>query len=96
MKTYTFYSDPGHSWLKVTRAELKRLDLCDKISGYSYEDGDYVYLEEDCDASLFLTAKGFGADHSFTLDDVHVNDDHPIRSMRHFVTRRSDTEIAKL
>jgi len=55
MKTYTLYSDPGHGWLKVARKELIALDLMDKIT-CSYQRKDFVYLEEDNDASLFLDA----------------------------------------
>ena len=54
---YKFISDPGHGWLEVTRAELEALGLLDKISHYSYQRGGFVYLEEDCDASLFVEAK---------------------------------------
>ena len=61
METYTFYSDPGHSWLKVKISELVELNIQDKISIYSYINGEYAYLEEDCDAGIFLRAK-FGQD----------------------------------
>jgi len=61
-KTYVFHEDAGHGWLAVKRAELVTLGLLEKISGCSYEKGNTVYLEEDCDASLFIEAmrnKGF-------------------------------------
>jgi len=57
MSTYHFFSDPGHGWLEVTREELDRLNLLKQISGYSYAKGSKVYLEEDCDAGVFLYAK---------------------------------------
>jgi hypothetical protein len=53
-KKYTMYSDAGHSWLKVSKKELKGLGIADKISHYSYQRGDYAYLEEDCDYSIFV------------------------------------------
>ncbi len=53
-KTYVFHSDPGHGWLAVKRKELIELGILDKISHCSYQKGDTVYLEEDCDASLFM------------------------------------------
>lgn len=56
MKRYVFFSDPGHGWLQVTRADLKELDIEDKISSCSYQKGEYVYLEEDCDAGVFFQA----------------------------------------
>lgn len=58
MKTvYNFYSDSGHAWLKVTRKEIESLGLFDKISHYSYQRNDNVYLEEDCDLIKFMQAK---------------------------------------
>ena len=55
--TYIFHSDPSHAWLAVKRSELKRLGIMDKISGCSYQKGNTVYLEEDCDATLFFQSK---------------------------------------
>lgn len=56
MRKYDFYSDPGHGWLKVERKELVELGIENQISGYSYQKGDFVYLEEDGDASKFMDA----------------------------------------
>ena len=56
-KTYRLYSDPGHGWLAVKRAELENLGIIDKISSYSYQKGKMVYLEEDCDMGTFIKAK---------------------------------------
>lgn len=58
-KTYTYFTDPGHGWLRVKRAELNDLGIANKISPYSYMRGDYVYLEEDCDMAKFMKAKGW-------------------------------------
>ena len=57
MRTYTFYNDPGHAWLKVSRQECIDLGIINKISGFSYQRGENLYLEEDCDAPLFLQVK---------------------------------------
>lgn len=54
---YDFISDPGHGWLKVKRSELNILGIDQQITSYSYQRGEWVYLEEDCDASLFERAK---------------------------------------
>ena len=51
---YLFHSDPSHGWLQVKRQELKDLGILDKISNYSYQKRGDVYLEEDCDYSLFV------------------------------------------
>ncbi|KKK79453.1 hypothetical protein LCGC14_2833350 [marine sediment metagenome] len=63
-QTYVFFTDPGHGWLRVKLAELVALGVADKISKFSYTNGDYAYLEEDCDADIFIQAK-FGSDVSF-------------------------------
>lgn len=57
-RTYHFYSDSGHGWLKVPLKDIIKLGIQDKISGCSYERGTFVYLEEDCDAQIFLEALG--------------------------------------
>ena len=57
MKTYIFHADSGHAWLAVKRAELIRLNILEKITNYSYQRGATVYLEEDCDAGIFIKAK---------------------------------------
>jgi hypothetical protein len=50
------YTDPGHGWVKVRKSLLKKLGIADKITPCSYMRGDYAYLEEDCDASIFVEA----------------------------------------
>ena len=56
---YRFFSDPGHGWLEVPRAEVVASGA--QISRYSYYDPhtDMAYLEEDCDQPAFLKAAGF-------------------------------------
>lgn len=57
-KTFTIivYSDPGHGWGKVKRSVLHNLGIANNISAYSYQRGEYVYLEEDCDLSALCMA----------------------------------------
>ena len=54
--TITMYSDPSHGWGKVKREVLVNLGIADKISRYSYQRGDYAYLEEDCDLTTLCMA----------------------------------------
>ena len=56
MLTLTFYSDPGHGWLEVDRDLLVTLGIDEEITPYSYQRGEKVYLEEDCDFSTFARA----------------------------------------
>ncbi len=53
---YRFISDPGHGWLEVPVSELDQLNIAHLISSCSYTNGAFVYLEEDCDLSVFFTA----------------------------------------
>jgi hypothetical protein len=55
---YQFYnfgwvSDPSHGWLQVGWDLIDDLAHTD-ISSFSYHDDQYLYLEEDRDAPLFL------------------------------------------
>ena len=52
----TFYTDPGHGWLEVPRADLAELGIAASVTPYSYAKHSRVYLEEDLDASLYLEA----------------------------------------
>ena len=53
-KVFRAYTDPGHGWIAVKRNVLDILNIADKITPFSYQKGHTVYLEEDCDASLFF------------------------------------------
>ena len=60
---YEFHTDAGHGWLRVLRVEdLCRLGIESKISSYSYMNGPWAYLEEDCDITLFLDASKLSLD----------------------------------
>ena len=60
---YRFIHDPGHGWLEVWLNDLGQLGLIDKVTAFSHmsDDRQKIYLEEDCDAPLFLEAKGINA-----------------------------------
>ena len=54
--TLNFYTDPGHGWAKVNKKVLNDLGIAEQISAYSYQRGDYAYLEEDCDLARLMAA----------------------------------------
>ena len=55
--TFTFFSDIGHGWLRVSVPSAESVGLKPKdFTRYSYQQGGWLYLEEDCDASLFVKA----------------------------------------
>lgn len=79
----TFYSDPGHGWLAVPRHEVCRVGILDRVSPYSYTDGPTLYLEEDCDASLYLRALDARGEARPTIREVNEpNRDSFVRSLR--------------
>lgn len=74
-----FYTDPGHGWVAVKRKLLTEYGVADKITSYSYQKGDTVYLEEDCDASTLITQialKGIVIEY----DERHTDRRSPIRN----------------
>jgi hypothetical protein len=79
MRKFDFYSDPSHGWLKVKRQELMELGIESQISGYSYQKGDLVFLEEDRDASIFLHALEMRHGQKLSLDKL----------LRHHFTSRA-------
>jgi hypothetical protein len=79
-----FYSDPGHGWGAVKRRVLFDLGIADKISTYSYQKGNTVYLEEDCDLGVLIGAlKAAGV--SVQLEEKSTNSRSPIRSYDYFI-----------
>lgn len=60
MTTYVFYSTPGHGYLKVPVSDIQEAGVMDQISHCSPIYGGDYYLEEDCDAPLFMKAVGIG------------------------------------
>ena len=55
-KSYNFYSDPGHGWLRVEKKDVLALAIQNKISSCSYKNGTGIFLEEDGDMGVFLDA----------------------------------------
>lgn len=52
---FTFYTDPGHGWLRVPKTYLEKEGISKaSFTSCSYENGKYVYLEEDCDFTRFV------------------------------------------
>ena len=78
-----YYTDPGHGWIAIKRKVLNELEVADKITVFSYQKGQTVYLEEDCDAFLVmqkLSEKGI----TVTFDRKHTNNRSPIRNYNRF------------
>lgn len=81
--TFTFHSDPAHSWLEVDWTALKKLGLNPTdFSRYSYRRHNTFFLEEDCDATKFIEAwrSKHGAD-SVRFYERHSNGNSFVRSL---------------
>ena len=76
---YRLFSDPGHAWLEVSLDELDELGIANKITAWSYRKGTNVYLEEDCDFPLFLTAKK-SAEEIVEYEEITSDYNSPIRN----------------
>ena len=74
--TYTFFSDPGHAWLRVPLSTLSRLDIRHRISRFSYVSNDLstVYLEEDSDAPMFFEAYKQAFGKPPTIQEQYLSD----------------------
>ncbi|MHB1494492.1 MAG: zincin-like metallopeptidase domain-containing protein [Acidithiobacillus sp.] len=85
---YPFHSDAGHGWLEVLKSDLKVLGIAGDITPYSYQKGNKAYLEEDKDATTFLTAleKATGKDLRWedVSRDVNDGDQSRIRNYAHY------------
>jgi hypothetical protein len=83
--TFHVYSDPGHGWIKVSLKDVAALDMTPQhFSTYSYRSADHIFLEEDCDASLFISAwRKANPDKTIVFKEHHSNKRSKIRSYYH-------------
>jgi len=83
--TLTVYVDPGHAWVGVPLTLVEKLGIKDIITNCSYYNHKIgmCYLEEDCDASVFVKVareKGY----TFTFKESHNNWESPVRKLPHY------------
>lgn len=77
-----FFSDPSHGWGRVPRNLLTELGIADRISEFSYQDQDYVYLEEDCDLPRVISAlHAAGLDEEIVYTDDRTGEARSIRRL---------------
>lgn len=80
---FKYYTDPGHGWFAVKRETLAKYVDLSHVSGYSYQRGKTIYLEEDCDcALLFKALDTLGIEWGYI--NKHTDKTHPIRSYERF------------
>ena len=86
LDTLRFYSDSGHGWVEVPTPDVVKSGVIP--SKYSYRDvgNGKTYLEEDRDASAYLTAIGCRFDLAVLhggIKEVFINGDAWIRDLPH-------------
>jgi len=54
--TLRIFADPGHAWCRFPLRRLSALEIADKISHYSYQNGVNAFLEEDDDLQVLVQA----------------------------------------
>ena len=80
-----FYSDPSHGWAEIPISLINDLGIGQKISHYSYKNGNFAYLEEDCDLSLFMqTAEKAG--YQINFKEHNTNHDSIVRTYQRYTT----------
>lgn len=79
----THYCDPGHGWMKVSKELLIKLGIEKQITAWSFERGEYAYLEEDCDASLLLKTLDLNKI-EWKIKTSHTNKRSRIRNYKRF------------
>lgn len=82
-KKYQFIEDPGHAWLEVSTDDVRLAGIAPKISKCSYVNAGKVYLEEDCDAPLFIKAVGLEPDNIIGV----YQENTPIRTYARWSSR---------
>lgn len=80
-------SDPSHGWLAVPISLVREVGVYASVSSYSFKSSEIAYLEEDCDAGLFLDA--YISKYGLTPDDIkfvesHVDYSAPCRALPRF------------
>ena len=79
--TCTWFFDPGHAWLQVNKQTLEDFGLTPAdFSEFSRTDGHDLYLEEDCDAGIFIRAVGDKAELIF--NEQECTDTFSVRAMQ--------------
>ena len=72
-----WHVDSGHAWLEVPNVIARKAHEADistggdGISMFSYVKGRFAYLEQDCDAPLFM--KYLGGLDCETWNEIHAN-----------------------
>lgn len=91
-RSLKFISDPAHGWLSVDLQDLIDLKITEDISTFSYMTLTRAYLEEDCDATVYLNAaKAAGWDVTYKQSDTNKT---AIRSYSYYTADKLHLALA--
>ena len=82
--TLQMFSDPGHGWVRFPKVRLQKLGIADKISSYSYQNGNNAFLEEDCDLTVLINALKAQGYEEIKFRGGSSNRQSKIRSYNHY------------
>jgi hypothetical protein len=71
-KKLILFESPGHGWLRVPLKDLDDLGIRDRVTGFSYIDGEFAYLEEGVDMPVYLEAVNLARDDIDYFDPCEV------------------------
>ena len=80
-----YYSDPAHGWYRTRREALAKFGVAEQVSTCSYERGEYVYLEEDCDGPLLIRAAEAAGIAVKVVEHKPAQGDSSIRNMDRYI-----------
>lgn len=86
MLVFKHYSDDSHGWIAVKKKLIDDLNLSKKITVFSFQKGKTVYLEEDCDASVFLDELK-KRDMNCQIISIHHKNKSPIRGYERYASQ---------
>lgn len=75
--------DSAHGWLEVPKQLIAQLRIATRISRFSYVNRNYVYLEEDCDMTLFMDAMR-RMNYDFRISETYCDGDCFVRRLPNF------------
>ena len=88
--TFEFIIDPGHAWLRVPIKLLEDWNIDILISEYSYRTREMAYLEEDCDAGVFIN-EAKKRNYKYEIVDKYIEDFDSY--LKHDFVRRFNNNI---
>jgi hypothetical protein len=84
-KPFTMFTDNAHGWLRVKHLDCAVIGLSPaQFSKYSYLDDEYYYLEEDCDAAIFISSFVTAYDAMPVIQENYTNGQSIIRTKKRF------------